>query len=215
MRTFPCWLCAFLCAFLFLPVAALAAADTALLATVSFYPDGSATIDDLQVTFAGIDQQSPLHLADGIRLVADGGTVYSSSVPVTFRLLSDPPRKMPTMTVTQHLPYPGNRGMLEVVRGGNVAASFDLRGLCDNDGFCRGFENGISCPADCEIRVPDTVCMPYPDGACDPDCAAGLDSDCLNKPVPVAETGSYLPLLFLGIVLLSILTLWLLKMPRR
>lgn len=154
------------------------AQQTALLVSISFLPNGSATFDNVQVTFAGIDQQSTRPLQDSIQLVIAGDTYYSTSIPVTFTLLTDPPVAMPAMSITQHLPYYGNKGVLKIVHDNKTIASFDLAQLCNDDKHCTGFENGLSCPADCDNRVSDGVCVPVADGGCDPDCAPALDPDC-------------------------------------
>jgi hypothetical protein len=157
------------------------AQETALRATVSYNADGTATINEVSVTIAGIDQQSDRPLPHGVRLVIDDSLVYTLPAPITFRLL-DAYAPMSAYTTTFRLPYFGNRGTLNVIRDNNVVASFDLRQLCDNDGSCGKFENGISCPDDCEIGTTDNVCLPFADNACDPDCGPGLDLDCGTAP---------------------------------
>ena len=177
--------------------------ETALLVTVSFLPNGSATLDNIEVTFDGIDgEQRILPQADTIKLVNNGTTYYESWVPVTFKLL-DAPAPLSRMTITRRLPYFGNVGELRIERRNKTVATFDLNKLCNNDGWCRGFENGLSCPADCSVVVPDYVCTPYTDRACDPDCAPQLDTDC--KPtakVPPAATALYLLLGLAAVALL-------------
>lgn len=186
---------------------AVLAGDTALLFTVSFLPDGSARFDDVQVTKAGVDGQPDTVLKDSVRLVIDGRLEHLASVPVTFRML-DAPKAMPAYTSTHRFPYRGNTGVLRVVRSNVSVAEFDLGQLCVQDGWCRGYENGLSCPEDCDIRYADGVCLPYNDGGCDPDCREGLDPDCARAPAAPAEA-RWIPVALLVIVLAGIATfLW-------
>lgn len=180
----------------------LAATDTAMLITVSFLPNGSATFDDIQVTKAGVDQMSSASLRDSIQLVIDGKSIFRAQVPVTYRML-DAPKLLPVFSSTHRFPYPGNKGMLQVIHENKTMAEFDLKQLCVKDGWCRGFENGLTCPEDCDIRYADGICLPYDDGGCDPDCREGLDQDCAPK-APLPQESRALPFLLLAIVLLGL-----------
>jgi hypothetical protein len=179
------------------------AQDTALLVDITFLPDGSARFDDVQATFAGIDHESGKPLADGIKMEVDGTTYYQTYVPVTF-VLMDARERMPEMGVTRRLPYFGNRGGIIITHDDKTVASFDLAQLCNNDGRCDRFENGISCPADCEIRVADKVCLPIQDGGCDPDCGQGLDPDCGKRAEPAP-----LSLYLFGVMMVLVALYWL------
>ena len=161
--------------------------ETALRATVSYNADGSATLNEMSVTLAGIDQQTDRPLPDGVQLVLDNSVVYALPAPVSFRLL-DAFVPLSSYTRTFRLPYFGNRGVLRVIRNNQSVFEFDLKRLCDNNGICGAYENGISCPADCDIGHKDIVCLPYEDGICDPDCAANKDPDCKVITQNVTET---------------------------
>jgi hypothetical protein len=189
------------------------AQETAVRATVSYYPDNSVQLDDIGVTLTGIDEQSTRPLPDAVQLVLDDKVAYTLPAPVTFRLL-DANAPLPAYTMTFRLPYTGNRGLLRVIRNNRTVLEFDLHQLCNNDNVCGRFENGISCPDDCDVRHPDNICMPYQDGGCDPDCAIGLDPDCgpqmVTPPAPVAAPVSpTLPIyLLLGLAAALAIVYW-------
>jgi hypothetical protein len=185
----PSWTFLVLVAMLIVIVPSVHAQETTLRATVSYHNDGSVQLDDIGVTLAGIYQQSDRPLPDGVQLVLDNKVVYALPAPVTFHLL-DAGVPLPAYTLTFHLPYIGNKGLLRVIRNNRTVLEFDLHQLCNNDGICGRFENGISCPDDCDVRHPDNVCMPYQDGGCDPDCAVGLDPDCGPQMVTPPAQGA-------------------------
>ncbi|MEK6823111.1 MAG: hypothetical protein AABY13_04740 [Nanoarchaeota archaeon] len=186
---------------LVLLAAAVHAQETALVVETTFYKDGSASIDNVTVTLTSIDGENQRALPDALRLALEGQTLYETHVPVTFGFL-DAQAPLSSWTVTSRLPYPGNRGVVEVVRGKDVVASFDLRLLCERNDKCEGFENSISCQDDCPITRPDAICLPYKDGACDPDCAKGLDADCALPPAVRPPAGIPWPVYIIGATLI-------------
>lgn len=50
--------------------------------------------------------------------------------------------------------------------------------LCNSNGICDNYENGLSCPSDCLSGSADRYCDKVKDGKCDPDCAKDADEDC-------------------------------------
>ena len=189
---------------LFLATLAHAAPQTSLLVTLTFLPDGSAQIDDVHVSFAGIDQQVARPLSDSLELIIEDKTYFATFIPVTFAQMDTIP--LPTMTVSKHLPYFGNKGTLRVARNNKTLAEFDLSTLCNNDGRCQEFENGVSCHADCDVRSVDNICQPYSDTACDPDCAKGLDIDCERPLLPTRDVLT--PIILLAGLVIAILVIY-------
>ncbi len=94
--------------------------------------------------------------------------------------------------------------------------------LCNANGVCEPQigENYLTCPQDCQPWAKDGICNPARDGHCDPDCAPGVDLDCLvsnnsintsstktgaassnNLPFPIMVIGA----LFIGAVVFVVL----------
>jgi len=76
------------------------------------------------------------------------------------------------------LPHLENAETLSFEHGSKILAVADLKALCNSDGKCGDGENYLGCPEDCEQEKEDNYCLGETDGVCDPDCSAGIDSDC-------------------------------------
>ena len=50
--------------------------------------------------------------------------------------------------------------------------------FCNGNGVCDTTETYQTCKKDCPLDRKDGVCMAVQDKTCDPDCLAGVDSDC-------------------------------------
>src|SRR3989338_7908550 len=80
------------------------------------------------------------------------------------------------------LPYYDNAKTVKLLYKGKELLSTDVQPLlCNNDGKCSGYENVLSCAADCKPGAKDDLCTPVQDGSCDPDCRSG-DPDCYSYP---------------------------------
>jgi hypothetical protein len=137
-------------------------------------------------------------------LSLDEVTVAAQEIPVSFYVLTDPPKEVPSVPVTVRLPFsPSERKIRLTGPAGEIVLlqSFDL---CNRDGKCDLGENRASCPSDCPAGGSDGYCEPAADGVCDPDCARDADPDCAPKTPQTEKKTDARTVLFLTALLLGI-----------
>jgi len=87
-----------------------------------------------------------------------------------------------------NVPYYENAALIEIAfDDGKETRFFIANRLCNNNGVCDAEESTVSC-GDCKPDKPDNVCIAFDDNICDPDCALGVDIDCIRqqtKPTPI------------------------------
>jgi hypothetical protein len=175
---------------LLLPV--VHAADV-LKAEVVVFDDGGAVIRSLQPTFGVPDEMSAKK--QDFMLSTNN---FSTFVPVSFIVEDIPEKKVRSMLVVARLPYT-DVGSLNILFNNSLVTSYDLSGLCNANGVCDGFENYLSCALDCPLASPDNVCVSTEDAVCDPDCAVGVDIDCVAEDVK-QKTGLLIVLVVFGVL---------------
>jgi len=191
----------------FLLLMPLVAAEKIINFEVYVSKTNQVTIKDIHATFGSIDEVDVF--AQPYRLQA---TDYSTYVPLTFKLLVDPPRDIDEELISRKLPY-ASTGRINLYNNDQEIFSFDLAKLCNNDNVCGEFENVLSC-SDCSPLQIDGLCIESSDGVCDPDCVGNLDSDCLEEKVvvitPIKSRAITILLVVFGVVipLLLIFRLW-------
>lgn len=76
-----------------------------------------------------------------------------------------------------------------------LSNSASVNVTCNSNGICEpNFgENYLTCPSDCQPWAKDGICNPARDGHCDPDCAPGIDLDCLKQQEANTTIHSVLP----------------------
>ena len=97
--------------------------------------------------------------------------------------------KYPETGIKQiNVPYYENAASVKIVFDSGNEFQFSIaHRLCNNNGVCDAEESTVSCN-DCKPDKPDNVCIALDDNICDPDCALGVDIDCIRqqtKPTPI------------------------------
>jgi len=80
------------------------------------------------------------------------------------------------------------------------ATTTTLAGLCGNKACDKPQENYLTCSMDCPSGAKDSYCDKVKDGRCDPDCAAGDDTDCGGS----GSMGIIITVVFVAVLLLII-----------
>ena len=62
--------------------------------------------------------------------------------------------------------------------------------FCNGNGVCDTTETYQTCKKDCPLDRKDGVCMAVQDKTCDPDCLAGVDTDCAGHAPGLDPSGS-------------------------
>jgi hypothetical protein len=121
-----------------------------------------------------------------------GGQTKSSDDPYENRSLS------------YKIPYEKGMETLILLHGNKTIFSKTIT-YCNQNGICDGTETHYSCPFDCPLTQGDHICTKDADGACDPDCAPGVDLDCsVNAGAGIPGYFVY-PLLLLVLLVVSFL----------
>jgi hypothetical protein len=82
-----------------------------------------------------------------------------------------------SQSVSYRIPYNATMKKLAVYHGDKLIFSKDLD-FCNGNGVCDTTETYQTCKKDCPLDRKDGICMAVADKTCDPDCLAGVDSDC-------------------------------------
>ncbi len=75
--------------------------------------------------------------------------------------------------------YDDEMRQLELRKNSTIIFS-ELLNFCNQDEVCNGSETYLSCWDDCKSYSQDGLCLNYSGDGCDPDCAKGVDSDCIS-----------------------------------
>jgi hypothetical protein len=87
-----------------------------------------------------------------------------------------------------NVPYYENATSIKIAFDTNESFIMSIADrLCNNNGICDAEESSISCD-DCEPDMPDNVCIAFDDNVCDPDCALGVDIDCVRQQAKPTAT---------------------------
>ncbi len=117
----------------------------------------------------------------------------------------------------QKLPYSPETAVITVSKGDKGILTHTLS-FCNSDGLCDGDENHLTCPSDCSMEQKDTLCLPYADSVCDPDCQNQEDTDCTALPpptLPEKPLTAHPAVILVLVALLGLLLLYYIRLERR
>ena len=145
-----------------------------------------------------------------VEVVAGAKTLFSTKIIPEFFVNTLPPT--PRDKSEHRISYRrfGDDHEL-IVRSKSINFRYAIH-LCNHDDRCDRDESLVSC-SDCPAWANDGVCgSPSGDGQCDPDCLAGIDTDCPIKAKPTRSFFAKIYRLLLIYVILravaTLVTIW-------
>lgn len=88
----------------------------------------------------------------------------------------------PYRELSLRIPYNQDMKRLKISYYNNTLVYSTLLEFCNQNSVCDEDETYLSCWQDCRPWAADGICINYEDNHCDPDCAPGVDPDCVQSP---------------------------------
>jgi hypothetical protein len=170
-------------------LAQLASSEIVLTIDLTAQSDGSFEINHLEVA----PGRPSFYVRPGnylLRITDEkDNVIVEQKLDLPFYIMTDPPEPVNYSTIYLKVPYSRNMSGVKFYNGTRLMFSEKLE-LCKKDGACDlKRENALTCPADCKPEEPDGICLPA-GGICDPDCAEGVDTDCVSASKGTVSKGS-------------------------
>ncbi len=147
---------------------------------VDIYKNDSVSLNTMRV----IESAPSIYIEPGdykIEILnAAGEKIFEQQYRLLFMILSDPPTETDYDTVYLKTNYVPEMRKVKIYDKDTEIFSHDIE-LCNSDGVCdEAYETIFNCPNDCSPEKKESICNSDADGVCDPNCAEGVDPDCVT-----------------------------------